>query len=531
MAGGRRLPAFEEGRVCQVTALESGAPGEPRNLRVPAASLARRIPQRRGVLGVPVYADLSVPEGGGFEVDRAFLAQRRFEGRPGQTQAFPSRDGGTVIAVGVGPKGAVNADDLRKAAASLGRQAGDSRFVTTTLTAASESTGGDAGEAVRAVVEGFGLGNYRYIGAPASRSQPARVERLTVVSAGSGAGEGLRKGQASVEAACRARDLVNCPARQLTPRELSRLAVLDGEEAGVHVEVWDEKRIAKEKLGGLLGVSAGASEPPRLIRMQYSPDATSKARGAAGVALKGHGGALPRIHLVGKGITFDSGGLSLKPAASMMTMKDDMGGAAAVICATVALARLKVPVEVVTWVAATENMPSGTAIHPGDVLTARNKKTIEVLNTDAEGRLVLADALSLAVEEEPDAILDVATLTGGQRVALGDRVAAVMGSDPALVARVLEAGRTVGETCWELPLHRGYRKHLDSDVADIKNVAPGPGASAIIAGLFLAEFATGRPWAHLDIAGPAWADADDGWICRGATGWATRTLIELLSSW
>ena len=508
---------------------EHGAPGEDGDFRGPTASLARRIPQRRGVLGVPVYADLSVPEGGGVEVDRAFLAQRRFEGRPGQTQAFPSRDGGTIVAVGVGPKGAIGADDLRRAAASLGRQAGDSRLVTTTLTSAFEATGGDAGEAVRAVVEGFGLGNYRYIGAPTSRSQPDRVERVTVVSAGSSAGEGLRKGQASVEAAWRARDWVNCPARQLTPRELSRLAVLDGEAAGLHVDVWDEKRIAKERLGGLLGVAAGASEPPRLIRMQYSPDGTSKPRGA-GVASKGHGRA-PRIHLVGKGITFDSGGLSLKPAASMMTMKDDMGGAAAVICATVALARLKVPAEVVAWVAATENMPSGTAIHPGDVLTARNKKTIEVLNTDAEGRLVLADALSLAVEEEPDAIVDVATLTGGQRVALGDRVAAVMGSDAALVTRVLEAGRTVGETCWELPLHRGYRKHLDSDVADIKNVASGPGASAIIAGLFLAEFAAGRPWAHLDIAGPAWADADDGWICRGATGWATRTLIELVGSW
>ena len=497
---------------------------------VPKATLARRIPRHGGVLGVPVFADLSVPDGGGVDVDRAFLAQRRFEGRPGQTVAFPSGDGSTVVALGVGPRGAVSLDELRRAAACLARQSGDSRHVTTTLTAAVEATGGPSGDAVRAVVEGFGLGSYRYSGAPIPQSHAGRVERLTVVSAGSAAADGLRKGQASVEAACRARDWVNCPPRQLTPSELARLAAADGAAAGVHVEVWDEKRIARERLGGLLGVAAGASEPPRLIRMAYSPEGTPQGSRRAGNA-KRRRNAPSRVHLVGKGITFDSGGLSLKPAASMMTMKDDMGGAAAVICATVALARLKVPVEVVAWVAATENMPSGTAIHPGDVLTARNSKTIEVLNTDAEGRLVLADALSLAVEEDPDAIVDIATLTGGQRVALGDRVAAVMGTDEALVARLIEAGRAVGEPCWELPLHRGYRKLLDSDVADLKNVASGPAASAIVAGLFLGEFASGCSWAHLDIAGPAWADADDGWISRGATGWGTRTLIELVGNW
>ena len=280
------------------------------------------------------------------------------------------------------------------------------------------------------------------------------------------------------------------------------------------VDVWDEDRIAAERLGGLAGVASGAAEPPRLLRLAY------RAKGAAST-----------VALVGKGITFDSGGLSLKPPASMMTMKDDMGGAAAVICATLALAQLGVTVNVIGWVAATENMPSGTAIHPGDVLVARNGKSIEVLNTDAEGRLVLADALSLAAEEAPDAMVDVATLTGGQGVALGGGVAAVMGTDEGLVTRIVEAGAAAGEPAWQLPLYAPYRKQLDSDVADLRNVTTKAAASTIMAGLFLKEFAGPGPWAHLDIASPGWAESDDGWIVKGATGWGTRTLIELVRRW
>jgi leucyl aminopeptidase len=215
----------------------------------------------------------------------------------------------------------------------------------------------------------------------------------------------------------------------------------------------------------------------------------------------------------------------------MMTMKSDMGGAAAVISATVAIAQLELPVRVVGWVAATENMPSGTAMHPGDVIVARNGTSIEVLNTDAEGRLVLADALSLAAEEEPDAIIDIATLTGGQRVALGAGVAAVMGTEEELVRRVISGGTAAGEPAWELPLVSAYRRQLDSDVADIRNVSSGPAASAIMAALFLKEFIGGRPWAHLDIAAPSYVESDDGWITKGATGWGTRTLIEVARAW
>jgi leucyl aminopeptidase len=481
-------------------------------LTVPVFEVSRTVPGKVAVLGVPVFADLTSPPDAGAEVDRRFLAQRRFEGQPGHAIAVLADDGSTVVALGVGRKETVDDAGLRLAGAALARNAGDAAVVATTLTAAFP-------EHTAATVEGIGLGAYHFRRERVpSKGQPEvsvpRLERAVLVG-GPGIRASVERGEAAAEATCRARDWVNLPPRSLTPRELARLAVEAGEAAGAEVEVWDERRIADEKLGGLLGVAAGASEPPRLIRLRHTPASRSRAR----------------IALVGKGITFDSGGLSLKPPQSMMTMKDDMGGAAAVIAATLALSKLGVGVTVEAFVAATENMPSGTAIHPGDVLTARNGTTIEVLNTDAEGRLVLADALTLAVESDPDAIVDVATLTGGQRVALGPGVAAVMGTDPDLVRRLIEAGELAGEPCWELPLFAPYRRDLDSDVADIRNVTGQPSASTIMAGLFLKEFAGGRKWAHLDIAAPAWADSESLLTRKGGTGWGTRTLIELVAGW
>ena len=481
----------------------------PDETQIPTFAGGDEIPAKAPVLGIPVYSDLTSPPGAGAHVEPAYLKQRRFEGRPGQTQALLADDGATVVAVGVGEKGSVSPDDLRRAAAALARNSGASDHVATTLVLAADASGADL--ATRAVVEGLGLGSYRFSGAPKRKTETSRVGRYTVVGA---VDRDLKPAVAGVEATCRARDWVNRPPRDLTPRVFARLIEEAARTTGAKVEVWDEERIAREKLGGLLGVAAGADEPPRLVRVEYR--AAKKA---------------PTVHLVGKGITFDSGGLSLKPPASMMTMKCDMGGAAAVVNAALALAATKSPVNVVAWVAATENMPSGTAIHPGDVLTARNGKTIEVLNTDAEGRLVLADALSLAVEENADAIVDAATLTGAQRVALGDGVAAVLGTDSGLVSRLIEAGRVAGEPFWELPLYDPYRKLLDSDVADMKNIASGPVAGVIIAGLFLREFVGDRPWAHLDIASPAFVESDDAWLTKGATGWGTRTLIELVRNW
>lgn len=489
------------------------------------------VPSRAGVLGIPVYSDLSSPAGAGAQVDASYLRQRRFEGKPGQVQAVLADDGTTVLAVGVGARGSVTPDDLRRAAAALARQTGSAAHVATTLVAAVDGAATRT-DATRAVVEGLGLGGYRYSGAPRRKLEAtgARPDRYTIVGADAA---DVRRAAVAVEATCRARDWVNRPPRDLTPRELARLTAVAARAAGVKVEVWDENRIEREGLGGLAGVAAGASEPPRLIRMEYRGGGTAR-RGPAGSRSGSRGSARrsgPTIHLVGKGITFDSGGLSLKPPASMMTMKCDMGGAAAVINATLGLAASGVAANVVCWAAATENMPSGTAIHPGDVLTARNGKTVEVLNTDAEGRLVLADALSLAVEEGADAIIDVATLTGAQRVALGDGVAAVLGTDSDLVQRVITAGQAAGEPFWELPLVKSYRKMLDSEVADLKNVASGGAAGTIIAGLFLGEFVGDIPWAHLDIAGPAFLEGEDGWLTKGATGWGTRTLMELVRAW
>jgi leucyl aminopeptidase len=488
-------------------------------MKPPTFAVASRVPAGCRVLGVPVYQGLSTPAGAGASFDEEFLTQRRFEGRPGQALAVMADDGSTIVAVGVGRRGAVDAAALRDAGAALARQAGAATEIASTLAAAA----GDPAD-VAALVEGIGLGAYRFDGA--HRAQPGGgLEQVwVIVPAARGRAadrraaieDSVRRGQVNLEATWRTRDWVNIPARDLSPTDLALAAAEAAEGSGVTVEIWEEDRIASERLGGLLGVAAGAEEPPRLIKLVHQPPGRRR---------------VPTVALVGKGITFDSGGLSLKTGAGMMTMKSDMGGAAAVINATVAAGKLGLPVRVVGWVAATENMPSGTAIRPGDVLTARNGVTMEVLNTDAEGRLVLADALSLAVEEKPDGIVDIATLTGGQRVALGDGYAAVMGTDPALVQRCIAAGAAAGEPVWELPLPREYRKQLDSEVADLRNITKQTAASSIMAGLFLQEFTGGLPWAHLDIAGPSWSESDDRWISKGGTGWGARTLLELIRAW
>jgi leucyl aminopeptidase len=442
------------------------------------------------------------------------LRQRRFDGQPGQAQAVLADDGTTVVALGVGPRHQVDADAMRRAGAALARQLGDATSAASTLAAAANGP-----DQVAAAVEGIGLAAYRFEGSrKAARSNG--LERIVMIvptrnhQGKEGVEAAIRRGAVAVGATWRARDWVNRPPRDLTPTELARVAIEAADGSGASIDVWEEDRIRAGRLGGLLGVAAGAVEPPRLLRLSYEPRS-----------------AKSTVALIGKGITFDSGGLSLKSAAGMMTMKSDMGGAAAVISATIAAAQLDLPVKVISWVAATENMPSGSAIHPGDVIVARNGTSVEVLNTDAEGRLVLADALSLAAEEEPDAMVDVATLTGGQRVALGDGVAAVMGTDRSLVGRVIAAGKSAGEPAWELPLVAAYRRQLDSEVADLRNVTAKPAASSIMAALFLKEFTGDRSWAHLDIAAPSWADSDDGWITKGGTGWGTRTLIELLRAW
>ena len=470
-------------------------------------------PADADVLGVPVFAGRRVPESASVGFDDAFLAGRGFEGKPGETLPLPDDDGRTVVAIGVGEPDKVDAEVLRRAAAAFVRCGWRSAAAAVELLAAAPGDL-DRRAAAQAIVEGASLAAYQFSEFK-STSKPCLIERMAVVGTGGARLQsGVDRGVRVAEAVNFARDLVNRPAGDLTPTDLAAIAVEMAEREGLQATVLDEVAIENERLGALRGVSLGSDEPPRLIELVYEPP--GRARGT--------------LALVGKGITFDSGGLSLKTADGMSTMKTDMGGAAAVIATMSALTALGAKTRVIGIVPATENMPGGRAIKPGDVLKARNGKTIEVLNTDAEGRLVLADGLSLAVEAGPDAIVDIATLTGAAPVALGRKIAALMGNHLALVEQVRAASERTGEPTWVMPLPDMYRKDIDSDVADIKNIGKAGQAGTLIGGLFLKEFVGDVPWAHLDIAGPARSDEDEGYVRKGGTGYGARTLIELALS-
>jgi leucyl aminopeptidase len=294
----------------------------------------------------------------------------------------------------------------------------------------------------------------------------------------------------------------------MPPAQIAREAQKMAREFDLPCKVWSEAELKKGGFGGILGVGAGSVNPPRLIELTY----------------RGAGRAVP-IALTGKGIAFDSGGLSIKDAKNMETMKDDMGGAASILATMRVLAQLKPKVNVIAAIPCSENMPSGSATKPGDVLTHRGGKTSEVLNTDAEGRLVLADSLAYLTEKKPQVIIDTATLTGACMVALGEDIAGAMGNDAALIRDVLAAGEAVGEPLWELPLWEGYKRQIESPLADVKNVGDR-WAGAITAALFLAEFAGETPWVHLDIAGPAFRERAWDLGPRGATGVPVRTLVR-----
>ena len=372
----------------------------------------------------------------------------------------------------------------------------------------------DDEESLRAVAEGALLGSYSFTAFRATTlpAQKAPVGKVTVITSAPGAKAVAKRAQVVTGAVCWARDMVNTPPSHLHPAELAEAAVTEATRVGVTSEVLDEKALKKGAFGGILGVGQGSTNPPRLVHLSYAPK-----------------GASTTVALVGKGITFDSGGISIKPAAGMEAMKSDMGGAAAVVATVVAAAELGLKVNVEAWVPMAENMPSGTAIRPSDVLTMRGGKKIEVNNTDAEGRLILSDAMARACEDSPDLLLDVATLTGAQLVALGSRTAGVMGED-ALRGEVVAAADRAGEAMWPMPLPEDLRKGLDSDVADMVNTGPREGGM-LSAGLFLREFvAEGVRWAHLDIAGPAYHDgAGYGYVSPGGTGMAVRTLVQLLT--
>jgi len=397
---------------------------------------------------------------------------------------------------------------LRRAGAALARRVPAGRSV---LTAAVLD---EPDEAVHAFTQGLLLGSYRF-GMKSNGSEPAVPAQVRLLLTGpDGRAAVVRRAVTVAGAVGLARDLANTPSMLKTPAWLAAEALRVAGEHGLTARVWTESELAGGGFGGLVAVGAGSARPPRLIQLSYQPP-----------------GAERHVVLVGKGITFDSGGLSLKPNEGMQLMKTDMAGGAAVIAAMSALSALGAQVRVTGLVAAAENMPSGSAVRVGDVITHYGGRTVEVLNTDAEGRLVLADALAYAdAVLDPDVVVDLATLTGAARVALGSVMAACYATDDALAADLLAAGTGSGDRLWRMPLAQEYRPGLDSPVADLANVArSGARAGSIDAALFLREFTGGRRWAHLDIAGAARSGADDGENTKGATGFGTRLLLRWLA--
>jgi leucyl aminopeptidase len=487
-----------------------------------AVKIAKTAPAGATAVAEVVYADRLTKVPG---VRKAALERAGFAGKVGQTMVLDDGER-TRVLVGVGPAAAVGAAELRTAAAVFARAVPRHRRGAFDYP---EGLDLDDDAGVRAVTEGLVLGAYRYD--TFKSSSPAGLSSVTVA-----VGDRVRavqaaaaKGRVTADAVCFARDLVNEPGGSLTPAEFAGRAAERAEAAGLAVEVMDKEAIVAAGLGGLLAVNQGSVEPPRLLKLTYEPTVVGDE------PVEGdqpEPDALDTVALVGKGVTFDSGGLSLKPADSMMEMKCDMAGAAAVVATMCALPELDVAVRVVAFTPLTDNMTGGAAQRPGDVFTARNGTTVEVLNTDAEGRLILADALCLAGEEEPDAIIDLATLTGACMVALGQKIAGLMGNDDVFCGIVEEAAAVAGERVWQLPLPDDYRSALDSPVADIKNIGGGRYGGALTAGLFLKDFVDDdTPWVHLDIAGPAFLPEPDGTAPKGATGFGVRTLLTLLESW
>ncbi len=471
----------------------------------PLTAPAVAVPLRPGDTGpeLVAYADEVTALAGGDPLAPVRAADGK--GEPGEVHVLPRTGDGdvrTVYLVGIGDG---SARSLRKAAAALARRAKGE-----TVLACGLAAGGDDA-AVAAVAEALSLASYSFT--RKSEPKPAKLERVDLlvddVDARAGA---LDRAVAVATAAAFARDLVNTPSKEKTPAWLAEQAA---GLAGLDVRIRAEDDLAAEGFGGILAVGQGSARPPRLIELRYD------------------GGAGPHVVLVGKGITFDSGGLSLKPNDNMVSMKTDMAGGAVVIATMSALAALGVRGRVTGLVPAAENMPSGSAQRPSDVIRHYGGRTVEVLNTDAEGRLVLADALAYAHEQlDPDVVVDLATLTGAASLGLGKRHGALFSSDDALARELADAAEAAGERLWPMPLVEDYRHALDSDIADLRNIgdpATHVSGGAIIAALFLREFTGGRRWAHLDIAGPARADSDDDEVTKGGTGFGVRTLLRWLS--
>lgn len=433
----------------------------------------------------------------------AHLSQSGFKGKLGDVAVVPTFGrlaSSAVAVVGVGSKGDLRPSVLRRASGTAARALSERSVIGSMLHELIPSD-----EGTRTATEGFLLGGYRF-SAFKTDPHPSKTQRVLFPNAPEAV---IQRAIVTARATALARDLTNEPSSSLTPAVLADRARSLAEDAGLECTIFDEHELADKGFGGILGVASGSAVPPRLIQLRYVPEQP-----------------VGKVAIVGKGVTFDSGGLSLKDAKNMEAMKTDKGGAAAVLAAMSAVGSLGARVEVVGLVPATENMPGGQALKPGDVLSHYGSKTTEVLNTDAEGRLILADALAFACEQNPDAVVDVATLTGAILVALGPRVSGLFSNDDALTRELQTAAEAAGERVWPMPLVDDYKSELDSEVADAKNIGSRYGG-AITAALFLSRFVKeGIPWAHLDIAGAARSERDYDEISKGATGAGTRTLIE-----
>jgi leucyl aminopeptidase len=415
-----------------------------------------------------------------------------------------------VLVVGLGRREEFDPERARVAGALACREA--AKLGATTV-AWQAPTDGENDATVAALVEGTALAAYRFDRYKSSESDdepPNRVESLTVLEADGSASEAARGALVAAEAANRAREFQNLPSNVLTPSYLAdRAGEIAAEHASVSDEVLGRAEIEELGMGGLMAVSRGSHEEPRVIVLRY--------RG---------GGSAGTVGLVGKAVTFDSGGISIKPASRMHEMKMDMSGGAAVLEAVAAIAELELAVDLLAVVPATENMPSGHAVKPGDIITQHNGKTVEVINTDAEGRLILADALSWCADQGADRIVDIATLTGGVLTALGSTYAALVSNDDEWAQRVGAAGEETGELAWRLPLHAEYKELTRGTITDLINASEKRKASTIYAASFLEEFVSGKPWAHLDIAGTAW-DVGREYVGKGASGFGVRLLVAL----
>jgi leucyl aminopeptidase len=487
----------------------------------PAPSIARyeaarlevtaSVPPDAPVIGVLVASEGAVPAAVG--LDRSTLADVGFRATVRQSLVLPRAAAPTVVAVGIGDPARLTAAALRDAAASFARAAQAYEHVVLDLAGSEVLPAAVAG---LAAVEGITLARYRYdllkhdpVGPPLRRGTlVTSPDRVTDTQAGG------RRGLITAEVAALARDLENAPPAHMTATRLADVSVRLAGATGLEVEVYDRQAIIAMGLGGVLGVNAGSGEEPRVVRLTYHPD---PALGPTG----GH------LALVGKGIMYDAGGLSLKPSDAMhAAMKLDMSGAATIVAAMSALRELGCRTRVTGYLMCTDNMPSGTALRLGDVLTIRGGTTVEVVNADAEGRLVMSDGIVLATELGPDAIVTIATLTGAAMRTFGTERAALLGTNDSLLGQVEAAAVATDEKVWQLPMERAYRSLLDSAIADIKNLG-GENAGTITAALFLDEFTAGIPFAHLDICGPMMVTSDDSWRSTGATGFGARLLAQL----